>query len=220
MGVHPCLLGMVVAGLLAGTAVCAQEPTPRRADFAGQSASADAHYVAQWALDHADNRQLPYVVVDKRDARMFIFNPSGQLLGSTPVLTGLAVGDHAAADVALREPSDLRPHERTTPAGRYVSEPGRNLGGEDIVWLDYAAKLAIHRVRADSSEAQRLLRLASPTPEDNRISLGCVVVPVAFYERLVRPVLGKSLAVVYILPDGQPAREVFHRAPAASYAQR
>jgi hypothetical protein len=223
MGVRHYLVGIGMASFLASGTLSAQELVHRVADFAGQGASADTQYVAQWALDQGDNRNLPYVVVDKRAARMFVFNPLGQLLGSTPVLTGLAFGDHAATDLAQREPSDLRPHERTTPAGRYLSEPGRNLQGEDIVWLDYAAKLAIHRVRADSNEAQRLLRLASPTPDDNRVSLGCVVVPVAFYERLVRPVLGKSRGVVYILPDSQPVREVFNRSPVAQpahYAQR
>ena len=37
----------------------------------------------------------------------------------------------------------IRPHERTTPAGRFASEPGRNTGGEDIVWVDYETQTRI-----------------------------------------------------------------------------
>lgn len=216
---------------LAALAACcawlpAQAGTPaplrQQADFAGQAASPDAQYVAQWALDAGDNRRLPFAVVDKRNARIFVFDSDGRLLASTPVLLGQAPGDHVAPGTAERQPTELRPFERTTPAGRFVSEPGHNLSGEDIVWLDYAAKLAIHRVRPDGSAAQRLQRLASATPDDNRVSLGCVVVPVAFYEDVVRPVLGRTRAVVYVLPETRPARALFNNGTAqpAHYAQR
>lgn len=67
--------------------------------------------------------------------------------------------------------------------------------------MDYAAKIAIHRLRPDPKGERRAQRLASPTIEDNRISLGCIVVPVAFYEKVIKPVLGKSRSVVYVLPE-------------------
>jgi hypothetical protein len=55
----------------------------------------------------------------------------------------------------------------------------------------------------------REARLASPTPEDNRASLGCVVVPAAFYDSVVEPMLGHGRAVVYVLPETRPVRELF-----------
>lgn len=219
-----CTVAAVVAAWITFLPVLAGAVSPpQQADFAGQVVSSDAQYVAQWALDSADNRQRAFAVVDKRHARIFVFDAHGRLLAQAPVLLGLAPGDHAVPGTTLRQPSELRPFERTTPAGRFVSEPGHNLSGEDIVWLDYAAKLAIHRVRADGSAAQRLQRLASATPDDNRVSLGCVVVPVAFYETVVRPLLGQSPGVVYVLPESRPVREVFYSTPATqplSYAQR
>ena len=59
------------------------------------------------------------------------------------------------------------------------------------------------------SQSQRLASLASATPADNRASLGCVVVPGAFYDTVVQPVLGRTRAVVYVLPETRPVRDVF-----------
>jgi hypothetical protein len=108
-----------------------------------------------------------------------------------------------------RSPSSLTVAERTTPAGRFASTPGRNDKGEDIVWIDYAAALAIHRLRPAPAQERRPARLASATPADNRISSGCIVVPVAFFESVVAPTLGQRHGVVYVLPESRPARALF-----------
>ena len=50
------------------------------------------------------------------------------------------------------------------------------------------------------------LWLNSATPDDKRISSGCVVVPERFYDAVISPVLGKSYAVVYVLPETQPVQ--------------
>jgi len=168
------------------------------------SASADARQALRWVMDGHDNEGLPFVIVDKKGGRIFVFEAGGQLRGTSPALTGLAPGDHSVPGMAQRSVASLRDYERTTPAGRFVSEPGHNLQGEAIVWIDYAAKLAIHRLRPAPPSERRAERLASETPDDNRISMGCVVVPVSFYETVVGPVLGKSRGVVYVLPETQP----------------
>ncbi len=183
-------------------------PTPL-ADFAGEAASSDVRYVAAWVLDSADNQGLPFVIVDKKDARIFVFEASGHLRGASAALLGLASGDHSVPGIGQRELSRILPAERTTPAGRFLSQPGRNLQGEEVVWVNYSEGLAIHRVRPDHSQERRLQRLASDTPGDNRISLGCVVVPVAFYESVVSPMLGKNYSVVYVLPETRPAHAFF-----------
>lgn len=187
----------------------AQEAPTQGADFAGQLASGDVRYVAHWAVDSRDNRDLPFVIVDKKDARIFVFEPGGRIRGTSPVLLGLTPGDHSFPDMNKRDLTRLPPQERTTPAGRFVSEPGRNLRGEELVWIDYNAALAIHRLRPAAPQERRAERLASASPEDNRISLGCVVVPVAFYEQVVQPALGRTRAVVYVLPETRSVREVF-----------
>lgn len=99
--------------------------------------------------------------------------------------------------------------ERTTPAGRFASQPGHNDKGEDIVWVDYDASLAIHRLRPAPAHERRAERLASPASDDNRISFGCIVVPVVFYDSVVAPTLGRQRGVVYVLPETRPVRAMF-----------
>jgi hypothetical protein len=176
-------------------------------DFAAERATADARYAAAWVLAGADNRNLPFAVVDKRDARIYVFEAGGRLAGASAVLLGITPGDFSVG--MDRAPASLSLAERTTPAGRFDARPGRNDKGEDIVWIDYATSLAIHRLRPAPAHERRPARLASPTPDDNRISAGCVVVPVTFYESVVAPTLGSGASVVYVLPETHPARSMF-----------
>ncbi len=129
-------------------------------DFAAERASEDARYAAGWVLDGADNRGRPFVIVDKKDARVYVFEPSGRLIGASAVLLGLAPGDQSVADIASRSAASLAPEERTTPAGRFESEPGHNDKGEAIVWVDYDAALAIHRLRPAPARERRAERLS------------------------------------------------------------
>ncbi len=137
-----------------------------------------------------------------------MFDANRQLKGSTPVLLGLAVGDKGLVSMAGRDIASLQAFERTTPAGRFMAEPGRNLAGEDIIWLDCDALLAIHRLRPEPGPAKRARRLATAGVADKRMSMGCVFVPVAFYEKVVEPVLGKSRCVVYVLPETRPLQSM------------
>jgi hypothetical protein len=175
-------------------------------------ASADADYAARWITDHSDNHGQPFAIVDKRDARLYVFSPEGELVGVTSVLIGLTPGDDAIGDIALRTPASLRPFERTTPAGRYASQPGHNISGEDIVWIDYDASLAIHRLRPAPAAEHRPERIVSSRTDDKRISYGCVVVPVAFYDRLVAPTLGRQRGIVYVLPETRPVEGMLAQA--------
>ena len=177
-------------------------------DMALVSASHDARQALRWVMESHDNQGLPFVIVDKKGGRIFVFEANGQLRGASPALTGLAPGDQGVPGMEQRSVASLRDYERTTPAGRFVSEPGHNLQGEAIVWIDYAAKLAIHRLRPAPAAERRAERLASETPDDNRISMGCVVVPVSFYETVIGPVLGKSRGIVYVLPETQPLQRM------------
>jgi len=149
-----------------------------------------------------DHDKLPFAVVDKKDARIYVFDAAGRLRGASTALLGQATGDDSAPDVgAHAQTGDVPLAERTTPAGRFVSEPGRNLTGEHVIWVDYDSAFAIHRVRPGRSRQARLARLESPNPEDRRVSLGCVVVPEHFYAQVVRRWLGQGRAVVYVMPE-------------------
>jgi hypothetical protein len=157
--------------------------------------------------DLRDNRGLPYIVVDKREARVFVFDGGGALLASTAALLGLARGDHSVPGIGDRPLAQIRPAERTTPAGRFVTEPGRNATGEHVVWIDYDAALSLHRVR-DGRNQRLTQRLLTATPLDNRTSYGCVTVSVDFYESIIKPVFARR-GVVYILPETMPWRQAF-----------
>jgi hypothetical protein len=180
-----------------------------QADFGDERPSRDARMIADWAVRSADHGAMPFLIVDKRRARVYAFNAGGALRGSAPALLGLARGDESVPGIGERKMSDIRPHERTTPAGRFVAEPGRNTSGEDIVWVDYDSAVSMHRVRANNPRERRLTRLSSPTPSDNRISYGCINVPVRFYEKILLPTMAGRKAVVYVLPDSRSTREVF-----------
>ena len=119
---------------------------PPLVSFTDEPASADARYAARWIASHADNQRMPFAIVDKKNARMFVFEPDGRLRAATAVLLGAGPGDASVPGIAGRDPASLLPQERTTPAGRFLSEPGHNLKGEDIVWVDYDTKIAIHRL--------------------------------------------------------------------------
>jgi len=51
--------------------------------------------------------------------------------------------------------------------------------------------------------------MLSPTPDDNRITFGCINVPLAFYNKSVRPLFQKKGGYVYVLPDTKPLEVVF-----------
>jgi hypothetical protein len=181
----------------------------RQLDFAGEVASADAQRLARWVVASADNGPRPFVVLDKKDARVFVFTPNGRLLGATPVLLGYARGDDTVPGIGQRPIEQVRPAERTTPAGRFVAEPGRNALNEDVIWVDYDAAVSMHRVRLTTPSERRAERLASPTAADNRISYGCINMPVAFFEQVLWPTPQRQLGIVYVLPEEKSLEAVF-----------
>jgi hypothetical protein len=124
-------------------------------------------------------------------------------------LLGAALGDESVPGIGLRPMDSIRMRERTTPAGRFVGERGRNAAGEDIVWVDYDAAVSLHRVRLTRKNERRAERLASPSAADNRISYGCINVPAAFYDRHLQPLFARHRASIYVLPDKKSAQEVF-----------
>lgn len=195
-------------------AVAAALPAQGR-DASGSSAPSDVHTLHRWILANNDHHGRPFAIVDKQAARLVVFTAGGQLIGAAPALIGQQRGDTALPGAGRVEPDSLPPDARITPAGRYASEPGRNLQDEAIVWFDYDARLAIHRLRPAPASQRRPQRLASATPDDNRISLGCVVVTGDFYDQVVAPTLGRARGVVYVLPDTLPLHRVFGPSVAA-----
>ena len=177
--------------------------------FNEASASPAVRQVARWVAGSGDNAGLAYVILDKSQARLFLFDRQARLLGSTVVLLGAARGDDSVPGIGNRPIAAVRPEERTTPAGRFVAESGSNSNGEDVIWVDYEAAVSMHRVRATDPRERRLQRLASASPEDKRISWGCINVPLRFYEDQLSPVFKGRRGIVYVLPETKPLTQVF-----------
>ena len=169
---------------------------------------ADADFASK-AVSSGDTLGKHFLVIDKNAADLKIYDPSGRLIAVTPVLLGYAKGDFAAPGVGSKLIKDIEPHEKTTPAGRFVSEPGVNLNGESIVWLDYDSSVSVHRLRASNRSEKRVERLSTATPSDNRITYGCVNVPEAFYDQWIAPSFGRTPGVVYVLPEMHSPKDFF-----------
>jgi hypothetical protein len=178
----------------------------KRASFEREYKSRNAQHVADWVVDSGDNSGMPFVIVDKMDAKVFVFYADGRLRGSAPVLLGLASGDDSVPGIGDRKLSDIRPEERTTPAGRFVASLGYNYNGKDVLWVDYNGAVSLHRVITTKT---RLQRLATPTPLDNRISYGCINVPEKFYNTVVSPTFSGTNGIVYVLPEARSNSEIF-----------
>jgi hypothetical protein len=185
-----------------------------RAEFQAEPASAAVRTLADWVTASGDNRGLPFVIVDKVAAKVFVFRPQGALRGAAPALLGLARGDVSTPGVGDRPLASIKPQERTTPAGRFVADRGKNLGDHDILWIDYKNAISLHPVVTNNPKEQRLKRLATPSAADNRISYGCINVPAAFYKAVVAPAFTGTSGIVYILPEVRPMRSVFPGLPA------
>lgn len=181
---------------------------PRVADFRGEVASRDATRVADWVVASGDNGERPFVIIDKINARVFLFDPDAKLQGAVPALLGLGRGDDSVAGIGQRKLATISPKERTTPAGRFVASLGNDFT-QDILWVDYDSALSLHRVITANPKDRRHQRLASASPLDNRISYGCINVPVAFYDKLILPAFTGTTGVVYILPETKRIEDVF-----------
>jgi hypothetical protein len=182
----------------------------KRADFEGEQKSDQARHMADWVLDSGDNRDMPFAIVDKRDARVFVFDADGRLRGTARVLLGLTRGDYVVPGVSNRKLSEILPEERITPAGRFVASMGYNVKGKDVLWVDYDDGVSMHRVVTNNPKERRLERLATSTPLDKRISWGCINVPAAFFDNVVLPTFTGTDGIVYVLPDTQSINEIFN----------
>lgn len=165
--------------------------------------------VASWVMRTDDNHGLPFVIVDKVAAQVFVFGGDGRLRGVGAALLGMTRGDDSVPGVGERPLSEIGPDDRTTPAGRFVAGYGVGLKGEPVLWVDYDTAISLHAVVTSNPEEHRLERLESPTAEDNRISYGCINVSAAFYEDVVRKSFTGTTGVVYVLPEVRSLAEVF-----------
>lgn len=210
------MLGLVVAAcaLLLQPAAGADAATPQAgaqppSAGAGEEQLPDqVRQLTHWVLATSDNLDMPFVIIDKVVAKVFVFDRLGQLRAASPALLGLAQGDDTAPGIGNRPISTIRSDERTTPAGRFVASLASTGHGDEVLWVDYDASVALHRV-VDIPRERRLQRLASANPLDRRITYGCINVPAKFFDTVIRPTFRATSGIVYVLPETRSPRQVF-----------
>jgi hypothetical protein len=177
------------------------------ADLRGEPASNDVRRMANWIAVSHDNGTRAFAILDKQQAKVFLFGPDARLRAATPALLGAAHGDDTVPGIGDKPLKDVKPEEKTTPAGRFVAEVGRSSSrGEDVVWVDYDAAVSMHRI---IKVPERLKAMATPDVADNRMSFGCINLPDAFYEGQLRPAIDRQGLVVYILPETRTIERTF-----------
>jgi hypothetical protein len=203
-----CTIALALLAVGKAPAAIAPDP-PATVDFGAVPASADTRRIANWVMRANDAQSRPFLIVDKRAARVFAFDANGVLRGTAAVLLGAATGDVSPPGVGTLRLADVTPAMRITPAGRFEASLGRNLGPKDILWIDYDSAVSLHRVVTGKPAERRLQRLASASISDNRISYGCINVAVTFYEEIVQPLFKPADGIVYILPETRPLDSIF-----------
>ena len=164
--------------------------------------------LAGWVVASKDNHGYPFAVIDKAAAQVLVFGGDGRLRGAAPGLFGSAVGDHTAPGIAGLALREIPGRDRTTPAGRFIGGYGPSIDAGRVLWVDYESAVSIHPTAIGTPAERRAERLASPTPEDNRVTHGCINVEPGFYEQVVRATFERG-GIFYILPDNDSIADAF-----------
>ena len=173
-----------------------------------QSVSETVIELAGWVVASKDNQGYPFAIMDKAAAQVLVFGGDGKLRGAAPALFGSAIGDHSAPGVAKLALSAIPGHDRTTPAGRFIGAYGPSDDAGRVLWIDYESAVSMHPTATGVPAERRAERLASPSPDDNRVTHGCINVEPGFYEAVIRPTFERG-GVFYILPDTDSLAETF-----------
>ncbi|HEY7007180.1 MAG TPA: hypothetical protein VH392_11955 [Sphingomicrobium sp.] len=209
--------GRAIAEMIAMFALlgspAAAKAKPKAAPVPSYLPSTAAWQVINWVIATHDNNGMPFLVIDKVAGEVFAFDSTTRMIAGSPALVGMTAGDESSPGVGDRELSNIPPAERTTPAGRFIAKFGRAAGGRDVLWVDYPTAISLHAVIDTNKKQRRPQRLKSPTPDDNRITFGCINVPAQFYSKLVKPLFKGTAGVVYILPETKPLNAVFLAMP-------
>jgi hypothetical protein len=174
----------------------------------GQEVSDTVIELAGWVVATKDSQDYPFAIIDKAAAQILVFGGDGRLRGAAPGLFGSATGDHTAPGIAGLALREIPGRDRTTPAGRFVGGFGPSIDAGRVLWVDYDSAVSIHPTATGVPAERRAERLASPSPDDNRVTHGCINVSPEFYERIISPTFEQG-GVFYILPDKAPLAETF-----------
>lgn len=203
-------MALACAGV--GTANAEDAATPPAAAVdelpPGQAVSDTVIELAGWVVANRDSEGYPFAIMDKAAAQILVFGGDGRLRGAAPALFGSAVGDHIAPGIAGLALREIPGRDRTTPAGRFVGGFGPSLDAGRVLWVDYDSAVSIHPTATGVPAERRPERLASPSPDDNRVTHGCINVSPGFYKQVVSQTFERG-GVFYVLPDNASLAETF-----------
>lgn len=174
-----------------------------------QEITREVKNLTEWVIHAEDNQKLPFIVIDKKAAMVFVYESDGRLMTSTPALLGVIIGDDTIEGVGQKKNSEILLHERITPAGRFRADLGYDINKADLLWLDYDSGISIHVVVTSKVTERRLQRLMSNESADRRITYGCINVSNQFYYSVIQKNFKNTSVIVYILPEIHSIQKVF-----------
>lgn len=174
----------------------------------GQEVSNTVIELAGWVVATKDSQGYPFAIMDKAAAQVLVFDGEGRLRGAASGLFGSATGDHTAPGIAGLALREIPGRDRTTPAGRFVGGYGPSIDAGRVLWVDYESAVSIHPTAMGVPAERRVERLASPSPDDNRVTHGCINVSPGFYEQVIQATFERG-GVFYVLPDKASIAETF-----------
>lgn len=170
MKLSPRFQSLVTAFGLATTIAFAQGADAQAQSVAGVSPQVDmvAGFMQAQSLETV-------VVLDKANAELLVID-RGQVVMRSPALYGRGQGEDERAD------------GRATPSGIFALREytDRKYDGDRVLaFLCHPnACYVIHPTWHGKPTERRDERLATPTPDDNTVSNGCINVPFEFYQRM------------------------------------
>lgn len=147
-----------------------------------------------------ENKNIPFAVIDKKKAAIFVFDSDHNFIVAEPVLLGIAKFDKIDPRTVNAKLSAIKPDQRVTPSGSFKAKMGRNHRGKELLWVDYEYSIAIHPVVHVPSQ-NREKRLKTREHTDNRITWGCINVSPELFKTVLKPLFKKKGGMVYILPE-------------------
>jgi len=154
-----------------------------------------------------------FMIADKPSGAIHVFDRTGALIDSGPALFGMSAGDQFIEAPDKTDMEAMSVSERITPAGTYrlqqrsvPSYPGGQVlafqkDGQDV-GANSSGYVAVHSVWLEKPEQRREERLASTTPDDNKISFGCINTSSQMFLGKILPHVAEfDGGTVFVLPD-------------------
>lgn len=170
--------------------------------------SAETKLLNSWIRESNDNLGKRYIIADKQSGMIHIMDAKGNVLNSSPALFGKRAGDGVAYGQTPAGTFNLTRRTDFKGFGGDIQQFGTDPSGNVF---------AIHRVTTDKPSQKRLQRLASENPQDARISLGCINVPVDVYNKYLSSGFDGRL---YIMPDQGRLTDTFAQFRAHELSQQ